>query len=111
MSEIEKDFFSLINNNDLLGILSLGNIGIEKESLRVTKTSIAQSPHFKSLGSALCNKYITTDFSEALLELITPPLTNNKDAISFLDDLHHFIHKNIKEELLWPYSMPPFFQI
>ena len=110
MSEIEKDFFSLINNNDLLGILSLGNIGIEKESLRVTKTSIAQSPHFKSLGSALCNKYITTDFSEALLELITPPLTNNKDAISFLDDLHHFIHKNIKEELLWPYSMPPFFQ-
>ena len=47
--------------------------GIEKESLRVSKdNSISNSDHPLALGSALTNKYITTDFSEALLELITP---------------------------------------
>ena len=47
-------------------------IGVEKESLRVTGNGdIAQTPHPRSLGSALTHRYITTDFSEALLEFIT----------------------------------------
>ena len=52
--------------------------GIEKESLRISSSgSISNSDHPSSLGSALTNAYITTDFSEALLELITP----KKDSI------------------------------
>ena len=48
--------------------------GIEKESLRVTPDGwISQAPHPKSLGAALTHPYITTDYSEALLEFITPP--------------------------------------
>ncbi len=53
--------------------LSFGELGFEKESFRMLKSQISQSIHPKSIGSALCNQYITTDFSEAQLELITPP--------------------------------------
>ena len=57
------------NNNHLLQGIKRG---MEKESLRVTpEGKLAQTSHPKGLGSALTNGYITTDFSEALLELIT----------------------------------------
>ena len=47
--------------------------GIEKECLRVTPAGhISTRQHPEALGSALTNPYITTDFSEALLEFITP---------------------------------------
>ena len=43
--------------------------GIEKEFFRVDKKGfISKKSHPKSLGSALKNKYITTDFSEAQVE-------------------------------------------
>ena len=44
--------------------------GIEKESLRVKNNAqLSQRNHPKELGSPLTNKFITTDFSEALIEL------------------------------------------
>jgi glutamate--cysteine ligase len=48
--------------------------GVEKESLRVaaSQATLAQTPHPTALGSALTHPYITTDYSEALLEFITP---------------------------------------
>jgi len=48
--------------------------GVEKESLRVTasQATLAQTPHPAALGSALTHPSITTDYSEALLEFITP---------------------------------------
>ena len=82
--------------------------GIEKESLRVTpQGSIALSPHPAALGSALTNPYITTDFSEALLEFITPPNESIDDCLGFLDALHRFTFQNlVDDELLWVFSMP-----
>ena len=65
---MEKNLFSELKDH-----LSDAKVGFEKESLRVINSNIAQSPHPESLGSSLCNQYITTDFSEALLELVTPP--------------------------------------
>ena len=51
-----------------------GRRGIEKESLRITPEGlVARTPHPYALGSALTNKYVTTDYSEALLEFVTPP--------------------------------------
>ena len=42
--------------------------GIEKEFFRVDSDGyISKSPHPESLGSALTNKFITTDFAEAQL--------------------------------------------
>ncbi len=83
-------------------------IGIEKESLRVTSEGdIVQAPHPQALGSALTHRYITTDFSEALLEFITPPYTDMRDAMNCMNDIHRFVYANLDDdELLWATSMP-----
>lgn len=82
-------------------------IGVEKESLRVAPDgTLAGTAHPKALGSALTHPYITTDFSEALLELVTPPLSGAAQAIAFLEDIHSYVYKHIGEELLWCASMP-----
>jgi len=89
------------------GFLSGGKIGIEKESLRVTRDgNIAQTPHPRALGSALTHPYITTDYSEALLELITPPLTDAGAAHDYLCRIHGFVYNSLEHELLWATSMP-----
>jgi glutamate--cysteine ligase len=82
-------------------------IGLEKESLRVnTQGSLSQLQHPTGLGSSLANPYITTDYSEALLELITPPLNSIKDVIQFLKYEHKFVYQNLDQEYLWATSMP-----
>lgn len=81
--------------------------GIEKESLRVTEAGhLAQTPHPRALGSALTHSQITTDFSEALLEFITPPSHQVDAVIEQLTDIHQFTYRNLGQELLWPASMP-----
>lgn len=81
--------------------------GIEKESLRVrTDGSLSQQPHPKALGSALTHRAITTDFSEAQLELITGIHPNPESVLQELGDIHVFVQKNIGDELIWPNSMP-----
>jgi glutamate--cysteine ligase len=89
------------------GVLRGGLRGIEKESLRVTPTGeIARTPHPAALGAALTHRWITTDFSEALPELITPPYPTNWEALNFLCELHRFVYAHIGDELLWATSMP-----
>ncbi|MBA1145856.1 glutamate--cysteine ligase [Ectothiorhodospiraceae bacterium WFHF3C12] len=81
--------------------------GLEKESLRVTRDGkIALTPHPEALGSALCHPWITTDYSEALLEFVTPPYTETDQLLGFLDELHRYTYANIGDELLWATSMP-----
>lgn len=83
------------------------HLGIEKESLRVNKHgTIAKTPHPQALGAALTHPYITTDYSEALLELITPPVDGVKPAMDYLQLLHKFVYDNIQEESIWATSMP-----
>jgi len=82
--------------------------GIEKESLRVTRSGeISLQPHPKALGSALTNPYITTDFSEALLEFITPVYESVDDCLNVLEQIHRFTLQHLDaEQLLWVASMP-----
>ena len=93
--------------SELNEYLNLGKLGIEKESLRVFSSEISKTNHPDILGSALCNQYITTDFSEAQLELITPAFLDKIGTLDFLDQIQHFTTKNIGDEILWPFSMPP----
>ena len=87
--------------------LRQGRVGLEKEALRVSPAgTISAKPHPAAFGSALTHPYITTDFSEALLELITPPLAERTAVLGFLDDLHAFVQAHLEEELLWGASMP-----
>ncbi|MEA3277675.1 MAG: glutamate--cysteine ligase [Pseudomonadota bacterium] len=82
-------------------------IGLEKEGLRVSpKGTVAATPHPGAYGSALTHPYITTDFSEALLEMVTPAVARKEEALSFLRDLHVFVFRHLDDELLWATSMP-----
>lgn len=81
--------------------------GVERETLRYTpEGAIAQTPHPTALGSALTNRWITTDFAESLLEFITPVSHDVPTLMSQLADIHHFAQSKIGEEKLWPLSMP-----
>jgi len=84
-----------------------GLIGLEKEGLRVSPAgTIAATSHPAVFGSALIHPYLTTDFSEALLETITPPLRDKQEVFAFLHGLHVFVHRHLGDELLWATSMP-----
>ena len=81
--------------------------GVEKESLRVTAAGVlSQRPHPRALGAALTHPYITTDYSEALPELVTPPQRSHWETLQVLCDVHAFIQRRLDGELLWPASMP-----
>ena len=102
----ERRLASLSNSREQQ-LLARGSRGLERESLRVDATGhIARTPHPRSLGAALTNPHITTDYSEALIELVTPTFTDNAALLDYLRDLHQFVYRRIGEELLWASSMP-----
>lgn len=82
--------------------------GIERESLRMQSNGfLSQQNHPKALGSALTHPHITTDYSEALMEFITPPKQSIPEALDYLADIHAVAHRHLEhDEKLWPLSMP-----
>ena len=102
----ERRLASLVNGGEP-ELLQGGRQGVEKESLRVTPVGrLAQTPHPRALGSALTNEHITTDYSEALIELVTPAFTTSWELLQYLLDLHQFVYRHLGDELLWATSMP-----
>ena len=102
----EKYLKAFLDTKDK-SIFAQSLIGLEKETLRVRKDGgLAQTPHPLALGSALTHPYITTDYSEALLEMVTPPSKDIKSVLQFLSDTQHFINNQLDNELLWATSMP-----
>jgi glutamate--cysteine ligase len=105
-AKFEQTLAALINSGEPQ-IIQGGRKGLEKESLRVTPAGrIAQSPHPAALGSALTNEHITTDYSEALIELVTPTFRTSWELLQYLLDLHQFVYQHLGDELLWATSMP-----
>jgi glutamate--cysteine ligase len=105
-TKYERRLASLVNSREP-GVLQNGLKGLEKESLRVKPDgSIAHSPHPYALGSALASEHITTDFSESLIELVTPAFPSSWELLQYLCDLHQFVYRNLGDELLWATSMP-----
>src|SRR5882724_4558599 len=102
----ERHLSALVNGGEPQ-ILQGGRKGVEKESLRVLPHGhLAATAHPPLLGSALTNEHITTDFSEALIELVTPAFTQSWELLQYLLDLHQFVYRHLKDELLWATSMP-----
>lgn len=96
---------SSLNPKAVTGILH----GIERETLRVNQDgSLALTPHPQALGSALTHPWITTDFSESLLEFITPVSDSIDTTLAQLSDIHRFTAANIAQEQFWAASMPCF---
>jgi glutamate--cysteine ligase len=102
----ERRLSALVNSGEPR-LLQGGRKGVEKESLRVVPDGgLARTAHPRGLGSALTNEHITTDFSEALIELVTPAFTQSWELLQYLLDLHQFVYRHIDDELLWATSMP-----
>lgn len=81
--------------------------GIEKESLRVNGDfRLASTGHPASLGSPLTHAWITTDYSEAQMEFITPVGTDAEKTMEILADIHRHVYRHLGKQMLWPVSMP-----
>jgi len=105
LSELLNRRLSLLGAN--LPLLKQCLHGIERECLRVTDEGrLAQTPHPEALGSALTNEQITTDYSESLLEFITPALADPAKVLESLEETHRFVYTKLGEEYLWSPSMP-----
>ena len=103
---LERRIDSLLKNG-AASTLKESLTGLEKESLRVNENGyISQEMHPANLGAALTHPWITTDYSEALLEFITPPMSRAKNALDFLLDIETFVYQRLDNELLWTASMP-----
>jgi glutamate--cysteine ligase len=104
--QFERRLAGLVNSGER-GVLRGGRKGVEKESLRVSPTGdIVQTRHPESLGAPLSNENITTDFSESLIELVTPPFGETWELLQYLCDIHQFVYRHLNDELLWATSMP-----
>src|SRR6266702_4034191 len=102
----ERRLSALVNSGQPQ-ILQGGRKGVEKESLRVEPSgALTQTMHPRLLGSALTNEHITTDYSESLIELVTPAFTTSWELLQYLLDLHQFVYRHLGDELLWATSMP-----
>ncbi|MGA9664559.1 MAG: glutamate--cysteine ligase [Pseudomonas alloputida] len=105
LSDLLNRRLSLLGAN--LPLLKQCLHGIERECLRVTDEGrLAQTPHPEALGSALTNEQITTDYSESLLEFITPALADPAKVLESLEETHRFVYSKLGDEYLWSPSMP-----
>lgn len=102
-------YIDAFNQNENFKTLANIGRGIEREGLRVLpEGKLSDHGHYSKLGSALTHGEITTDYSETLLEFITPVSHTPEDAIAQLQDIQKYTFANIEGELLWPLSMPCF---
>lgn len=81
--------------------------GIERETLRIKPNgTLSQQDHPLALGSALTHPLITTDFSESLLEFITPATNSIETTLAQLTDIHRFAMRQLGDERIGAGSMP-----
>jgi glutamate--cysteine ligase len=105
-SHLEKQL-QLLKNHDTQLLLKGVLHGIEKEGLRVDGSgNLSLRPHPQALGAPLTNSTITTDFSESLLELVTPVFADPATALGYLQALHQFTYSHLDDGLIWAASMP-----
>ena len=93
---------------DVVKHLGAGNVGLEKEGLRVTGDGFMAQTRDPFIG----NPNIVKDFSENQTEINTPVCSSTKEAVDYLAKYAELIRKTIGEmpepELLWPFSNPPY---
>ncbi|MCL2309223.1 MAG: glutamate--cysteine ligase [Proteobacteria bacterium] len=104
--QLEKRL-AYLNQHGETNALRRVRIGLEREALRVNPEGrLSQRSHPLTLGSALTHPQITTDYSEALLEFVTPPLTTPEETLQRLNAIQHFTARQLDDEMLWNASMP-----
>lgn len=98
---------NVLKNKFTSNEILLGNYGIEREGLRVDKEGkLSLEPHPEVFGDKVNNPYITIDFSESQVEVITPTFNNIEDSYNFAKALYDIVALEIGDEYVWPQSMP-----
>lgn len=85
-----------------------GSFGVEREGLRTyANGQLSLTPHPAAFGNKLTNPYITTDFSESQVEIVTPPCASTHEAYHVLATLTDMVNTVLpSDEYLWPNSVP-----
>jgi glutamate--cysteine ligase len=103
LTDLMSQVFDQSDADQLLGF----GRGIEREALRTTKAGqLSLTAHPSALGEKLTHPLVTTDFSEAQLELITPVHNSNEAVLHHLKQIHQWTAQRLDGEQLWPGSMP-----
>lgn len=83
-----------------------GLFGLEKENIRIKKDgTLSNRKHGDFFSST--NSYISRDFAEVQLEMITKPHSSIRKVYDELHNIQHVVLSSIQDELLWPQSNPP----
>ena len=85
-----------------------GSFGIEWESLRAKGDGqLSLTPHPAVFGDKLTNPYVTTDFSESQIEIITPAFPTIDEAFGTFSLLSDLVNAALPDdEYLWFQSIP-----
>ncbi|MEC6747577.1 bifunctional glutamate--cysteine ligase GshA/glutathione synthetase GshB [Marinilactibacillus sp. XAAS-LB27] len=102
------DIKGIISNNRLNKSVMQGSFGIEKEGIRVDEEQrLSLEDHPAVFGDRSYHPYIQTDFSEAQLEVVTPPMASLDEAFKWMQALNDVTQRSISHsEYVWPFSMP-----
>ena len=96
---------------EMKALLLNSSIGLEKENIRVhSDGNFVDTPH--PFGDKARHPFITTDFSEAQVEIGTEVCSNPDMVYDQLENLHDIVSttvavENSRKEYLWPISNPP----
>jgi glutamate--cysteine ligase len=102
------NWLQIIKDNQLNNLLFQGRFGLERENIRVdTNGKMATTPHPNGFADKSNHPFITTDFGECQVELITPICKSTLEARQFIETLQDIVHQELHNEYLWPYSQPP----
>lgn len=103
----KSSLIETIKKHKLERYIFAGNFGLEKENIRVDKDGkLAMTAHPDAFGNKLKNPYITVDFSESQVEMITPVCDSVESSYKFMENLHDIVSLELKDEYLWPQSLP-----
>jgi len=105
-----KEFLTTNNIKSIISPKELlcGNFGFEKEGLRIdSEGNLSITPHPDVFGNKLTNPYITTDFSESQVEIVTPTFNSLKEAYQCLTFLVDIVNTSIPyDQYIWNQSLP-----
>lgn len=103
-SKIVKNIKKHLTGEELLK----GSFGIEWESLRAhSNGKLSLRPHPSVFGNKASNPFITTDFSESQIEIITPTFDSIDEAYEVFTLLSDIVNASLPEdEYLWFQSLP-----
>ena len=96
-----------VDDPQIRALLLKGNIGLEKESLRIDENG-----HFAHSEHPFTEKHIGTDFCKNQTEVNTPVTKSPAEAVASLEKYHKIIEQTLSKmeprEYLWPFSNPPY---